>query len=383
MPVGRKTVSDHRVPDWVMNGPLPVKRAFIAGLFGAELTAPKAVSKTCLFMPTITQNKNDEHIESGRLFLIDVMRILEELGVKTQKITESSDFFNQKGKTSRLRLHISSEEENAIRLYRTIGYEYCARKSMIAEVAVKYMLLKKALHDRRVAAAARTKELKAKGLKLREVQDLLVEDGINARFIERHYNDNAGQRITLDFVPFKEFLETELAKLESFGSLLDEIVSIEEVPYSGTVYDFTVDGTHNFVANGIVVSNCGVRLVRTDLEENDVRPGIKDLIGTLFKNVPAGVGSKGVVDVAAAQIDDILLRGAEWAVDNGYGWKEDLDATEEGGRMKTADPSKVSSKAKQRGIPQVGSLGSGNHFLEVDVVDEIFDEEAADRKSVV
>jgi tRNA-splicing ligase RtcB len=377
MPVGRKTVSDHRVPDWVMNGPLPVKRAFIAGLFGAELTAPKAVSKTCLFMPTITQNKNDEHIESGRLFLIDVMRILEELGVKTQKITESSDFFNQKGKTSRLRLHISSEEENAIRLYRTIGYEYCARKSMIAEVAVKYMLLKKALHDRRVAAAARTKELKAKGLKLREVQDLLVEDGINARFIERHYNDNAGQRITLDFVPFKEFLETELAKLESFGSLLDEIVSIEEVPYSGTVYDFTVDGTHNFVANGIVVSNCGVRLVRTDLEENDVRPGIKDLIGTLFKNVPAGVGSKGVVDVAAAQIDDILLRGAEWAVDNGYGWKEDLDATEEGGRMKTADPSKVSSKAKQRGIPQVGSLGSGNHFLEVDVVDEIFDEEAA------
>ncbi|MDW5562533.1 MAG: RtcB family protein [Methanomassiliicoccus sp.] len=124
--------------------------------------------------------------------------------------------------------------------------------------------------------------------------------------------------------------------------------------------------------------NCGVRLIRTDLEEKDVRPGIKDLIGTLFKNVPAGVGSEGVVDIASAQIDDILLRGAEWAVDNGYGWPEDLEATEEGGRMKTADPIKVSSKAKQRGVPQIGSLGSGNHFLEVDVVDKVFDTEAAE-----
>ncbi|MBI0584223.1 MAG: RtcB family protein [Methanomassiliicoccus sp.] len=377
MPVGKKTVSDHRVPDWVMNGSLPVKRAFVAGLFGAELTTPKAVSKTCFFMPTLSQNKNDEHLESGRLFLIDVMRIMEELGVETQKISESSDFFNQRGKTSRLRLHISSDEENVIRLYRAIGYEYCRRKSMVADVAVKYMLLKKLLLERRTAAAAKTKELKRKGLKLKEVQDLLVGDDINARFIERHYYEDVGRRITLDFIPFKEFLETELTHLESSGSLFDEIASVEEVPYSGSVYDFTVVGTHNFVADGIVVSNCGVRLIRTDLEEKDVRPGIKDLIGILFKNVPAGVGSQGVVDVASAQIDDILERGAEWAVESGYGWKEDLDVTEEGGRMKTADPTKVSSKAKQRGVPQVGSLGSGNHFLEVDVVDEVFDQEAA------
>ena len=150
-------------------------------------------------------------------------------------------------------------------------------------------------------------------------------------------------------------------------------------------YGFPIGGVAAMDAEEGVISpggigfdiNCGVRLVRTDLEEKDVRPGIKDLIGTLFKNVPAGVGSEGVVDVAAAQIDGILANGAEWAVDNGYGWKEDLQATEEGGRMDMADPTKVSSKAKQRGIPQVGSLGSGNHFLEVDVVDKVFDEEAA------
>lgn len=150
-------------------------------------------------------------------------------------------------------------------------------------------------------------------------------------------------------------------------------------------YGFPIGGVAAMDAEEGVISpggigfdiNCGVRIITTDLEVDDVRPGIKDLIGTLFKNVPAGVGSEGVVDVASAQIDDILLRGAEWAVDNGYGWKEDLEATEEGGRMKTADPAKVSAKAKQRGIPQVGSLGSGNHFLEVDVVDKVFDEEAA------
>ncbi len=123
--------------------------------------------------------------------------------------------------------------------------------------------------------------------------------------------------------------------------------------------------------------NCGVRLVRTDMVRSEVQPKIKDLVNVLFKNVPAGVGSKGVVGIAASQIEEILSKGAEWAVEKGYGWKDDLEATEEGGRMKLADPQAVSQKAKQRGIPQVGSLGSGNHFLEVDFVEKIFDEEAA------
>ncbi len=123
--------------------------------------------------------------------------------------------------------------------------------------------------------------------------------------------------------------------------------------------------------------NCGVRLIRTNLTERQVKPHIKYLIDACFKNVPAGVGSEGVVDVAANQIDTILQEGAEWAVRKGFGWEEDLLRHEEGGRMKNADPTKVSKKAKERGVPQVGSLGSGNHFLEIDRVDKIFDEEAA------
>ncbi len=150
-------------------------------------------------------------------------------------------------------------------------------------------------------------------------------------------------------------------------------------------YGFPIGGVAAMDADEGVISpggigfdiNCGVRLCRTDLTVEDVKPRIKDLIGSLFKNVPAGVGSEGVIDVAANQIDNILQEGGEWAVRNGFGWAEDLEATEEGGRMKNADPTKVSRKAKERGIPQVGSLGSGNHFLEVDQVSEIYDPEAA------
>ena len=150
-------------------------------------------------------------------------------------------------------------------------------------------------------------------------------------------------------------------------------------------YGFPIGGVAAMDAEEGVISpggigfdiNCGVRLVRTNLTAKDVRPGIKDLISLLFKNVPSGVGSEGVTDVAASQIDLILEEGAEWAVRNGYGWEEDLEATEEGGRMKSAQASTVSRKAKERGVPQVGSLGSGNHFLEIDAVDDIFDAEAA------
>ncbi|MDD1772161.1 MAG: RtcB family protein [Methanomassiliicoccales archaeon] len=156
-------------------------------------------------------------------------------------------------------------------------------------------------------------------------------------------------------------------------------------------YGFPIGGVAAMDADDGVISpggigfdiNCGVRLITTNLRTADVAPHIKDLIDIMFHNVPAGVGSRGVVDVAANQIDHILEDGAEWAVKNGYGWSEDLVRTEENGRMKNADVSKVSSKAKQRGVPQVGSLGSGNHFLEVDRVDKIFDPVAAKAFGIV
>ncbi len=123
--------------------------------------------------------------------------------------------------------------------------------------------------------------------------------------------------------------------------------------------------------------NCGVRTIRTDLTLDDVRGRMDALMDALYANVPSGLGSKGLKRVGNKELTDILQNGSRWAVENGFGWEKDLDVTEEGGCMADADPSLVSEKAMRRGLPQLGSLGSGNHFLEVDVVDEIFDERAA------
>lgn len=123
--------------------------------------------------------------------------------------------------------------------------------------------------------------------------------------------------------------------------------------------------------------NCGVRLLRTSLTKEDVQPRIKELVDTLFAIVPAGVGSTGKIRVDFKEEKRILTEGAKWAVDKGYGWQEDVDHCEETGAIKGADPSKVSQRTYERGKNQSGTLGSGNHFLEVQVVDEIFMPEAA------
>ncbi len=122
--------------------------------------------------------------------------------------------------------------------------------------------------------------------------------------------------------------------------------------------------------------NCGVRLMRTNLTKEQIYPKINELLDSLFKHVPAGLGSSNI-KVTSEVLNGVLNKGAKWAVENGYGNKDDLEHCEEGGCMKTADASKVSEKAKSRGRKQVATLGSGNHFLEIQYVDEIFDDEVA------
>ena len=123
--------------------------------------------------------------------------------------------------------------------------------------------------------------------------------------------------------------------------------------------------------------NCGVRLLRTNLTEDQIRPKLKQLLEEIFKNVPSGVGRGGKVRLSISQLDEVLELGAKWAVEHGYGKETDLEFLEENGQMKQADSSKVSSKAKQRGAPQLGTLGAGNHFLEIQKVDKIYLPEVA------
>lgn len=150
-------------------------------------------------------------------------------------------------------------------------------------------------------------------------------------------------------------------------------------------YGFPIGGVAAFDAEEGVISpggvgydiNCGVRLMLTNLDLNDVKPLLGKLIDTLFEMVPSGLGSKGGIKLTASELNDVLDRGVEWAIEKGYALPEDATKCEEGGSMKTADSSLVSQSAKGRGSNQLGTLGSGNHFLEVQAVDKIYDQRAA------
>lgn len=124
--------------------------------------------------------------------------------------------------------------------------------------------------------------------------------------------------------------------------------------------------------------NCGVRMIRTDLTRKDIEPYLDTLLDRLYQNVPSGVGSKGKIRLSTPQLREVMMKGARWAVEQGYGWEKDLERMEENGQMPGADPDMVSPRAVERGRPQIGTLGSGNHFLEIQVVDRIFHREAAD-----
>lgn len=125
--------------------------------------------------------------------------------------------------------------------------------------------------------------------------------------------------------------------------------------------------------------NCGMRLVRTNLVYDEIRDRVKDLIDALYRRVPAGVGAHGFLKLTDEEFAEVAVHGARWCVQHGYGWPEDLERTEEGGAIPGADPSKVSRRALERGRTQVGTLGSGNHYLEIQIVkpEHIFDPEAA------
>lgn len=152
-------------------------------------------------------------------------------------------------------------------------------------------------------------------------------------------------------------------------------------------YGFAIGGVGATLADEGVISpggvgfdiNCGVRMLRTNLFEEDVRPRLEQLVNQLFRDVPSGVGSTGVIRLGKNDTAEVLEKGALWAVEKGYGWPRDLDHTEERGVMRGARAGKVSDRAVKRGMPQLGTLGSGNHFLEVQVVEEIFDRGLAER----
>jgi tRNA-splicing ligase RtcB len=141
-------------------------------------------------------------------------------------------------------------------------------------------------------------------------------------------------------------------------------------------YGFPIGGVAAFRADSGVISpggigfdiNCGMRLIRTGLTEEEVRPKLPALVGALFTTVPSGVGAKGLVHLSNGEFERVLVEGAGWCVAQGYGWPEDLDRTEGRGGLPGADPAHVSARARERGMDQLGTLGSGNHYLEIQTI---------------
>ncbi len=174
----------------------------------------------------------------------------------------------------------------------------------------------------------------------------------------------------------------QVANVATLPGIINNSLAMPDMHWG---YGFPIGGVAAFDMSSGVISpggvgydiNCGCRLIRTELSEKDVLPKIKELIAALFRAIPCGVGSKGRVKLRGAEEKRVLKIGSRWAVEQGMGTEEDLFRTEDGGAMDGADPNSISDRALERGKDQLGTLGSGNHFLEVSVVDEIYDDRVA------
>jgi len=181
---------------------------------------------------------------------------------------------------------------------------------------------------------------------------------------------------------WKERALEQVANVAFLPGIVDHSLAMPDIHWG---YGFPIGGVAaTRIKDGVVSPggvgfdiNCGVRLLRTNLTREEVTPKIRQLIAELYVNIPSGLGSKGKIRVSEKELNRVLATGSRWALEQGYGEAEDIVVTEESGCIKGANPDKVSSKAKKRGIPQLGTLGSGNHFLEVEVVDEIYDQNTA------
>jgi tRNA-splicing ligase RtcB len=383
-PFGNKTEELFPVPKWIFKATLWQKRLFLAAYFGAEMSSPKSFLDHSynFYCPVVSMNKKGLLADSAISFFKDISLLLSEFGVRTLKISENPDIFTKNGSFNyRLRLILTSETNDLINLYSRIGFEYNLQRSFLANVAIQFLRYKEKIIKERQEKILEAVNLHSQGLGVQEIYEIIGSEFVNRRFIERSLYEGrkTEPRVSASALNFVDFLDKNTAGLGMSGMTWDTIISIEEIPSPDYVYDFTVaHPDHNFIANSFVVSNCGVRLVKTNLQFEEIKDKIKQLTYRLFSDIPSGVGKEGDIRVSAKEEREILAKGSRWAVERGYGIKEDLDCTEEFGEIAGADPQAVSQRAYKRGQAQSGTLGSGNHFLEIQVIDQLYDRDLCD-----
>ena len=221
--------------------------------------------------------------------------------------------------------------------------------------------------------------------KLRRIDEYRLE-------VPRDYKPgmNTNGIIFVDAALEKTLDSKSVEQVANVASLPGIVGSSLAMPDIHAGYGFPIGGVAAFdIEDGIISPggvgydiNCGVRLIRTNLKRSKVSARIKELVDLLYNEAPSGVGSKGRLKLGSDDEKRVLLKGARWAVEQGYGTTTDLEMTESSGCMDGADPGLISKKAYERGRSQQGTLGSGNHFIEVQYIDEIYDEEIANQLGI-
>jgi tRNA-splicing ligase RtcB len=384
-PIGNKAIQDYSIPSWLMRAQLWQKRLFLAAYFGAELQSPRAYAERNrnIPCPLLTVQKEEDHVAGGRHFLGQIAALVSEFGVETKGIDEHKETVVRKnGISCRLRLSFSSRPESLLALYAKIGFDYNAKKRAEAAVVAAYQQYKQEVWKGRQAAIAEILRLRlAFGVGAKQIAARLTGQPVNRRFIEQTIYGNAERivRVAEDFLAYPEFRAQVTKGLGESGLVWETIKEIQPRTDIHHVYDITVNHPdHNFVANGFVVHNCGVRLVATKLIESDIQKRLPALADSLFASIPCGVGAEGAIPkLSKAEEKKLATDGVRWAIAQGYGHAEDAEHIEEHGCLAGADPEVLTDEALSRGLTQVGTLGSGNHFLEVDRIEEIYDEKVA------
>ncbi len=384
VPQGDKARQDYEAPAWLFDAPRWQQRLFLAALFGAKLTVVSTLGGcgAVFTAPALVLTKREPFVASGRRFLEQIRTLLQPFGVETQTVAErQTPTTAHRERAVQLRLIFSSKAESLLHLWSRIGLEYNAKRQGRAALAVQYLK-----HKRRHAVQREETQQLSQVYRKRDAFRAA------AGYSLANANDNsphaacsreegcATVHLAVERFPtFSQFCRQRAVGDLQSGMVWEEIESIEPVEdYDELVYDFTVNHPdHNFVAGGFVVSNCGVRLVRSNIHYQDIKPHMEVVMDQLFRHVPAGVGKGGVHRYKGKELKRLMREGPRALIKDGMATEGDIAHTEAHGCLERAEPDLVSERALARGEDQVGTLGSGNHFLEVQIVEAIYDEEAA------
>ncbi|MGP8321745.1 MAG: intein-containing RctB family protein [Methanosarcinaceae archaeon] len=376
-----KTQQEYLLPEWIFKLRLWQKRLLLSSLFGAGLSSPATLTGHGynFYTPVLSMNRHAGSIEHGEEFLDRISMLLADFGIESSRIGKRKEYTDKNGDLSyHLRLQVNGTFDNLIKLWSTVGFEYNQDWRHLANVAVVYLKKKHMVTYGHENTENKALKIKEDGEIISSTCVKLESTSVDRKLIRRSvYGARSNSaKVASNYTTFDHFLSE--SGIAASGMVWDTITSIEEIEHNDYVYDFMVRSEHhNFVASSFVVSNCGIRLIRTNLQEEDVRPHIKELMSRLFREIPSGVGSKSRIRASESELNDAFTYGSRWAVESGYGVEADIEHCEGSGMIEGADPTQVSAKAYKRGKPQFGTLGSGNHFLEVQYVDKIYDNEVA------